>query len=87
MLITLLTHPPCAQWSKRKKLTILFLVSIYSFLSNGALFGPSVYVNYLAELFQKTPNETSRLVTYPNLLFGFGEIHLVHHLSWEPNRL
>ncbi|KAH7276237.1 major facilitator superfamily domain-containing protein [Fusarium solani] len=74
-------------WSKRKKLTILFLVSIYSFLSNGALFGPSVYVNYLAELFQKTPNETSRLVTYPNLLFGFGSLIFVpmyHKIGRRP---
>ncbi|KPM44526.1 hypothetical protein AK830_g2005 [Neonectria ditissima] len=74
-------------WPKRKKLIILFLVSVYSFLANGALFGASVYVNYLAELFQKTPNETSRLVTYPNLLFGFGSLIFVpmyHKIGRRP---
>jgi len=38
------------------------------------LFGPTVYVNYLADKFHKTPNQTSQLTTYPNLLFGFGNI-------------
>lgn len=62
------------QWPRWKKNTLLFIVSIFSFLANGALFGPSVYTNYLAEQFQKTANEISHLVTYPNLLFGFGEM-------------
>lgn len=62
------------QWPRWKKNTLLFIVSIFSFLANGALFGPSVYTNYLAEQFQKTTNEISHLVTYPNLLFGFGEM-------------
>ncbi|SCO86498.1 uncharacterized protein FRV6_10625 [Fusarium oxysporum] len=60
------------QWPKWKKTTLLLLVSVYSFLANGSLFGPTVYVNYLADKFHKTPNQTSQLTTYPNLLFGFG---------------
>lgn len=47
-------------------------MSLYSFFANGALFGPSVYVNYMATIFETTPNVTSRLVTYPNLAFGYG---------------
>lgn len=47
-------------------------MSLYSFFANGALFGPSVYVNYTAAIFETTPNVTSRLVTYPNLAFGYG---------------
>ncbi|KAH7120515.1 major facilitator superfamily domain-containing protein, partial [Dactylonectria macrodidyma] len=74
-------------WSRRKKNTILFLVSVYSFLANGALYGPSVYVNYLAELFHTTPSKASQLVTYPNLLFGFGSlvfVPLYHKIGRRP---
>ncbi|KAH6972113.1 major facilitator superfamily domain-containing protein [Ilyonectria sp. MPI-CAGE-AT-0026] len=75
------------KWPRWKKNTVLFLVCSYSFLSNGALFGTSVYVNYLAELFRKTPSETSRLVSYPNLLFGFGSLIFVpmyHKIGRRP---
>ncbi|OIW29101.1 MFS general substrate transporter [Coniochaeta ligniaria NRRL 30616] len=65
------------QWPRWKKLTILALVSLYSFFANGALFGPSVYVNYTAAIFKTTPNVTSRLVTYPNLAFGYGSVVFV----------
>ncbi|KAJ9165407.1 MFS general substrate transporter [Coniochaeta hoffmannii] len=65
------------QWPRWKKLTILALVSLYSFFANGALFGPSVYVNYMAAIFETTPNVTSRLVTYPNLAFGYGSLVFV----------
>ncbi|KAI1397127.1 major facilitator superfamily domain-containing protein [Hypoxylon fuscum] len=74
-------------WPNWQKRTTLFLVSAYSFFANSALLGPSVYVNYLAELYQRTPNETSRLVTYPNLLFGLGSIVFVpmyHRLGRRP---
>ncbi|KAI1049651.1 hypothetical protein LB505_011695, partial [Fusarium chuoi] len=64
-------------WTQRKKYSILFLVSAYSFLANGALFGPSVYVNFLAQQFGKTPSETSQLVNNPNLLFGLGSLVFV----------
>jgi hypothetical protein len=60
------------QWTRSKKNSILFLVAAYSFLANGALIGPSVYVSLLAQRFNKTPSETSQLVNNPNLLFGFG---------------
>jgi hypothetical protein len=64
------------QWTPRKKYTILSLVSAYSFLANGALIGPSVYVNLLAQQFGKTPSQTSQLVNNPNLLFGLGKSNL-----------
>ncbi|KAH7187680.1 major facilitator superfamily domain-containing protein [Fusarium oxysporum] len=64
-------------WTRRKKNTILFLVAAYSFLANGALIGPSVYVNLLAQRFGITPSETSQLVNNPNLLFGFGSLIFV----------
>ncbi|KAH8587359.1 major facilitator superfamily domain-containing protein [Bisporella sp. PMI_857] len=75
------------QWPRWKKHTTLFLVSAYSFLANSSLLGASVYVNHLAHVFSKTPNETSRLVTYPNLLFGFGSLIFVpmyHRLGRRP---
>ncbi|QPC59174.1 hypothetical protein HYE67_001405 [Fusarium culmorum] len=59
-------------WTQGKKNSILFLVAAYSFLANGALIGPSVYVGLLAQRFNKTTSETSQLVNNPNLLFGFG---------------
>ncbi|KAG4272720.1 hypothetical protein FPRO04_14617 [Fusarium proliferatum] len=64
-------------WTQRKKYLILFLVSMYSFLANGALIGPSVYVNVLAQQFGKTPSQTSQLVNNPNLLFGLGKNSLL----------
>ncbi|KAF5540677.1 hypothetical protein FNAPI_10430 [Fusarium napiforme] len=64
-------------WTPRKKYLILFLVSLYSFVANGALIGPSVYVNLFAQQFGKTPGETSQLVNNPNLLFGLGSIIFV----------
>ncbi|KAF5967368.1 major facilitator superfamily domain-containing protein [Fusarium coicis] len=72
-------------WTPRKKYTVLFLVSAYSFLANGALIGPSVYVNLLAQQFGKTPSQTSQLFcggllgcalsnSY-NVLMGFRMVH------------
>ncbi|KXJ87878.1 major facilitator superfamily domain-containing protein [Microdochium bolleyi] len=75
------------RWSQRKKYLLLFFVSAYSFMANSTLIGASVYVNFLAQLFGKTPNETSRLVTYPNLLFGFGSllfVPLYHKIGRRP---
>src|SRR5687767_1559224 len=62
-----------SQWPKWKKNSILFLVSAYSFLANSTLFGPSIYINYFSQTFQISPSRASQLVSYPNLLFGFGE--------------
>ncbi|KAH6891504.1 major facilitator superfamily domain-containing protein, partial [Thelonectria olida] len=64
-------------WTRRKKNAILFLVSAYSFLANGALLGPSVYVNYLAELFRNRPVRHLSSSRTPNLLFGFGSLIFV----------
>ncbi|GAB1316941.1 Serine/threonine kinase 16 [Madurella fahalii] len=65
------------QWSNTRKSLILLVCSLYSFLSNSALLGPSVYISIYAEEFQITPNEASNLVSYANLAFGFGSLLLV----------
>ncbi|PTD07641.1 hypothetical protein FCULG_00005540 [Fusarium culmorum] len=77
-------------WTQGKKNSILFLVAAYSFLANGALIGPSVYVGLLAQRFNKTTSETSQLVNNPNLLFGFGSLIFVpmyHKLDRRPTML
>jgi hypothetical protein len=51
---------------------ILIIVSLYSFLGNSALVGPSVYLEIYAEEFGISVTEASGLVSYPNLVFGFG---------------
>jgi MFS family permease len=56
---------------------ILIIVSLYSFLGNSALVGPSVYLEIYAEEFGITVTEASGLVSYPNLVFGFGSLLLV----------
>jgi hypothetical protein len=60
------------QWSKGRKSLILLVCSVYSFLSNSALLGPSVYIGIFAEEFAISPNKASNLVSYANLAFGFG---------------
>jgi MFS family permease len=60
------------QWSNTRKTLILVVCSLYSFLSNSALLGPSVYIGIYAEEFHITPNVASNLVSYANLAFGFG---------------
>jgi len=52
---------------------ILVICSLYSFLGNSALLGPSVYIGIYAEEFKITPGVASGLVSYPNLAFGFGK--------------
>jgi hypothetical protein len=64
-------------WSNSKKTMILIIVSLYSFLGNSALVGPSVYLEIYAEEFGITVTEASGLVSYPNLVFGFGSLLLV----------
>jgi len=51
---------------------ILIIVSLYSFLGNSALVGPSVYLEIYSEEFGISVTEASGLVSYPNLVFGFG---------------
>ena len=65
------------QWGKAKKIGILVCVSLYSFLGNSALLGPSVYLVNFAMEFNIGVNKASGLVSYPNLAFGFGSLLLV----------
>ena len=62
------------QWPQWKKIAILVTCSLYSFLSNSALLGPSVYLGIYAEEFGITPNDAAGLINYPNLAFGFGKL-------------
>lgn len=61
------------QWPEWKKSAILIICSLYSFLGNGALTGPSVYINIYAEEFGISTTAASGLISYPNLAFGFGQ--------------
>ncbi|OTA98010.1 hypothetical protein M426DRAFT_326317 [Hypoxylon sp. CI-4A] len=65
------------QWSNFKKTMILIICSFYSFLANGSIIGPSPYVDLWAEEFGVSPTAASELVSYPNLLFGFGSLIFV----------
>ncbi|PKS08652.1 hypothetical protein jhhlp_005041 [Lomentospora prolificans] len=75
------------QWPARKKLAILITCSLFSFLSNSALLGPSVYLGIFSEEFGITPNTAAGLINYPNLAFGFGSLLLVplyHKIGRRP---
>ena len=75
------------QWPRIKKLLILVVCSLYSFLGNSALLGPSVYIGIYAEEFGITPNTASGLISYANLAFGFGSLILVplyHKIGRRP---
>ncbi|KAG4431083.1 hypothetical protein IFR05_013438 [Cadophora sp. M221] len=65
------------QWPTYKKTMILVICSLYSFLGNSALLGPSVYIGIYSEEFKITPGVASGLISYPNLAFGFGSLVLV----------
>lgn len=52
------------------------IVSVYSFLGNSALTGPSVYINIYTEEFGISQAQASGLISYPNLAFGFGISYL-----------
>lgn len=60
------------QWPKWKKMMILIICSLYSFLGNSALLGPSVYIGIFAEVFAITPTKASGLISYPNIMYGVG---------------
>ncbi|KAL4936934.1 hypothetical protein BDV06DRAFT_232928 [Aspergillus oleicola] len=64
-------------WPTWKKNAILIIVSIYSFLGNCSLVGPSVYIDIYSEEFGISHADASGLVSYPNLAFGFGSLILV----------
>jgi hypothetical protein len=57
---------------------ILVICSLYSFLGNSALVGPSVYIGIYAGEFGVTPAVASGLISYPNLAFGFGEFRTIN---------
>lgn len=61
------------QWPNWKKNMILVICSLYSFFSNSSLLGPSVYISIYAKEFGITPTKASGLISYPNLLYGFGK--------------
>lgn len=65
------------QWPQWKKTSILIICSLYSFLGNSALLGPSVYISVWTTDFNITPSKASGLVSYPNLTFGCGSLLLV----------
>ena len=56
------------QWSKSKKIMILVICSVYSFLGNASTVGPSVYITLWADQFGVTPAVASGLISYPNLV-------------------
>ncbi|KAI1118113.1 putative MFS transporter [Nemania sp. NC0429] len=56
---------------------ILIICSLYSFLANAALIGPSPYIDLWAKEFDITPTKASELISYPNLAFGFGSLIFV----------
>nr|OQO20413.1 hypothetical protein B0A51_11036 [Rachicladosporium sp. CCFEE 5018] len=62
------------QWPKWKKLMILAICSLYSFLSNTSLLGPAVYIVIFAEDLSITPVVASQLISYPNLVYGCGTL-------------
>ena len=51
---------------------ILVVCSLYSFLGNSSLLGPSVYISIYSESFAISETDASGLVSYANLAFGFG---------------
>jgi MFS family permease len=53
---------------------ILIICSLYSFLSNSALLGPSVYIVPWAESFKISPVVASGLISYPNICYGIGTL-------------
>ncbi len=56
---------------------ILVIICTYSFLGNAALLGPGPYLTLWAEIFEVSPAYASTLISYPNLVYGFGSIILV----------
>ncbi|KAJ5820085.1 MFS transporter [Penicillium riverlandense] len=65
------------QWPMWKKNIILITVSVYSFLGNSSLVGPSVYIGIYSEEFGISASKASGLISYPNLAFGIGSLILV----------
>ncbi|KAK3319861.1 major facilitator superfamily domain-containing protein [Cercophora scortea] len=75
------------QWSNTRKTLILIVCSLYSFLANSSLLGPSVYIGIFIAEFEVTPTAASDIVSYANLAFGFGSLLMVplyHKIGRRP---
>ncbi|KAK3314203.1 major facilitator superfamily domain-containing protein [Apodospora peruviana] len=75
------------QWSGTRKTLILVVCSLYSFLSNSSLLGPSVYIGTFIGEFGVSVTQASDLVSYANLAFGFGSLLMVplyHKIGRRP---
>lgn len=70
------------QWPNSKKVMILVVCALYSFLGNSALIGVSPYFALWSEIFGITETQASNLISYPNLCYGFGEYS---RLPWSTN--
>lgn len=53
---------------------ILVICSLYSFLSNTSLLGPSVYITIFAADLNVSPTTASQLISYPTLVYGMGTL-------------
>lgn len=62
------------QWPKWKKTSILVICALYSFFSNTALLGPSVYITLFAAELNVSPVAASQLISYPTLVYGIGTL-------------
>ncbi|KAI0203404.1 putative MFS transporter [Astrocystis sublimbata] len=58
------------QWTKFKKMMILIIICVYSFLGNSALLGVGPYITLWSQTFNVSQAEASTLITYPNLVYG-----------------
>ncbi|KAI8624947.1 putative MFS transporter [Xylariaceae sp. FL1651] len=58
------------QWSRFKKLIILVIICLYSFLGNSALLGVGPYITLWSETFRVSQADASTLISYPNLAYG-----------------
>lgn len=56
---------------------ILIICSLYSFLSNSSILGPSVYITIWAKDFGVTPVKSSQLISYPTLAYGIGTVLMI----------
>ncbi|KAI2634830.1 MFS general substrate transporter [Hypomontagnella submonticulosa] len=65
------------QWPRPKKIMILVILCLYSFLGNSALLGTGPYLTLWSEIFGISPAEASTLISYPNLAYGFSSFFLV----------
>lgn len=74
------------QWGNTKKTLILVTCALYSFLGNTALLGPSVYITIFSQEFGISVNTASGLVSYANLVFGFGGYSCCLHIRRPARR-